>query len=82
MKGDATWRAFAVGTPELFDPRVTKKRYLCDAYFVDLDKRSEVIVDDTRYWFGLFSHQRDTSLWKGMLKIPLCSDDAEASALF
>jgi hypothetical protein len=82
MKDDAPWRTFVMGSPELFDPRVTKKRYLCDAYFVDLDKRSEIVVEDTRYWFGLFSHQRDTSLWKGMLKVPLCSDDDQASERF
>jgi len=81
MKDDAAWRSFVQGAPELFDPRVTKKRYLCDAYLVDLDKRSEMLVEDTKYWFGLFSHQRDTSLWKGMVKVPLCSDDDRASEL-
>lgn len=82
LRDNAAWRTFVATSRELFDPRVTKQCYLCDAYFVDLDKRSEMVVDDTRYWFGLFSHQRDTSLWKGMVKVPLRSDDDLARELF
>jgi hypothetical protein len=48
---------------------------------VDLDKKPFLIVDDTRYWFGLFSHQRVTSLWKGMLSVSLQSDDDAARSL-
>ena len=59
----------------LFDLDQTKAVFECDAFFVDLRKRGDLIVDDTRYWFGLFSHQRDTSLWKGMIQVPMFSDD-------
>lgn len=62
----------------LFDQRESKRLYSCDAYFVDMGKRPELLVDDTRYWFGLFSHQRATALWKGMVQIPLVSDDDQA----
>ena len=65
----------------LLDPRRTKEDFLCDAYLIDLRNRSELIVDDTRYWFGLFSHQRDSNLWKGMLKVSMLSDDVAAEAL-
>lgn len=65
----------------LLDPRRTKEGFLCDAYFVDFRNRSELLVDDTRYWFGLFSHQRESNLWKGMLKVPMLSDDAAAEVL-
>jgi hypothetical protein len=65
----------------LLDPRRTKEDFLCDAYFVDFRNRPELLVDDTRYWFGLFSHQRESSLWKGMLKIPMLSDDVAAETL-
>lgn len=64
----------------LFDPRATKRDYMCDAYFVDLRNRPELLVDDTRYWFGLFSHQRETALWKGILQVPIASDDVLAVA--
>jgi hypothetical protein len=62
----------------LFDQEFTKKNFYCDAYFVDLRKDGILIVDETRYWFGLFSHQRETSLWKGMIELPMNSDDAQA----
>lgn len=61
---------------ELFDQNLTKNKYKCDAYFVDLGKDSRLIVEDSFYWYGLFSHQRDTNLWKGMVRVPLISDDA------
>jgi hypothetical protein len=38
------------------------------------------VVDDTRYWLGLFSHQRDTLLWKGILKVAM-ADDNDGAAL-
>jgi hypothetical protein len=74
-------RQTANANPGLFIPGRAKRDYKCDAYFVDLDKKPEFLVDDTRYWFGLFSHQRETSLWKGMLKVAMQSDDAAASAM-
>ena len=33
------------------------------------------------YWYGLFSHQRETFLWKGLLRIELMSDDEQALEL-
>lgn len=64
----------------LFDRNQTKPAYDCDAFYVDLRKRPDFLVDDARYWFGLFAHQRDTALWKGMVQVPLQSDDAAALA--
>ena len=75
------WKRLVNDYLDLFQPRATKKRYHCDAYFVDLSKSPFLVVDDTRYWFGLFSHQRVTSLWKGMLSVPLQSDDDAARLL-
>ncbi|MEW6713715.1 MAG: hypothetical protein AB1306_01315 [Nitrospirota bacterium] len=70
------WRKFIYSRLDLFDPAESKKKYYCDAYFVDMTSRSEFLVNQTAYWFGLFSHQRDTFLWKGMLQVPL-DDDTE-----
>jgi alkanesulfonate monooxygenase SsuD/methylene tetrahydromethanopterin reductase-like flavin-dependent oxidoreductase (luciferase family) len=74
----AAFHAWIAAHAELFKPREAKRLYSCDAYFVDLGKRPDLLVDDTRYWFGLFSHQRETALWKGMVQIPLLSDDDQA----
>lgn len=64
--------------PELIYARLTKPRFRCDAYVVDLGvgaRRPDLLVAQTRYWYGLFSHQRSSYLWKGMLQIDLLSDD-------
>lgn len=63
----------------LFDPQQTKVKFACDAFFIDLRKPPDLLVQDTSYWFGLFSHQRATSRWKGMIQVPMQSDDADAS---
>ncbi|WP_425462821.1 DUF6932 family protein [Methylibium rhizosphaerae] len=65
---------------QLFDRVQTKHLYSCDAFFVDLGKAAHLLVADTTYWFGLFSHQRVSSLWKGMLRVSLASDDAAVLA--
>jgi hypothetical protein len=78
---DEDWHKLVQANVSLFDLAQVKARYKCDAYFVDLGKSPVTIVNDTRYWFGLFSHQRDTALWKGMLAVPLDSDDTDAQQL-
>lgn len=77
----AAWEHYFITRPDLFDPETTKRLFKCDAYFVDLRAHPVHIVNNTRYWFGLFSHQRDTYLWKGMLEIPLGDDDEVAAFL-
>lgn len=74
-------RLMAMNKPDLFDPAQTKAKYGCDAYFVDLGLSTLAIHDYTVYWLTLFSHQRATNLWKGMLKVPLQSDDDAARSL-
>ena len=70
------WKKLVANNSDLFIPEESKETYLCDAYFVDLNTHPIHIVNSTKYWFGLFSHQRDSYLWKGMVEIPLiCSDD-------
>jgi hypothetical protein len=48
---------------------------------VNLTTSPEWLVTQTRYWYGLFSHRRGDALWKGMLQLPLESDDDAATAL-
>jgi hypothetical protein len=70
------WDNFVATNPQIFDPLTVKNKYNCDAYFVDLTRRPEFLVSSARYWFGIFSHQRDTFLWKGLLEVPLGDDIA------
>ncbi len=72
----AKWKAFVNQNKEIFTPELSKDKFICDAYYVDLSIHPVHIVNSTKYWFGLFSHQRDSYLWKGMVEIPiLCNDD-------
>jgi hypothetical protein len=74
------WTEFFQSRLDLFDPEVAKKIYKCDAYFLDLRVHPIHVVNFTRYFFGLFSHQRETYLWKGMLEIPLDGEDHDVAA--
>ncbi|MCE8032182.1 hypothetical protein EKK97_09530 [Billgrantia tianxiuensis] len=70
------WKKLVYENTDLFLPNEAKQKYCCDAYFVDLNTHPIHVVSNTRYWFGLFSHQRESYLWKGMVEIPIdCSDD-------
>lgn len=75
------WVNFINRRKDLFDPPESKKHYKCDAYYVDMNLQPEILISRTRYWFGLFSHQRDTFLWKGMLEVSLCDDQDVISFL-
>jgi hypothetical protein len=66
----------------LFYSEWTKRQFHCDSYFIDLDGTAEAIASFTTYWAGLFSHQRDTFRWKGLVQIPFSHEaDNEALAL-
>ena len=67
--------------PVIFTNARAKEKYGCDAYVVPLDKAPENLVKRTAYYFSLFSHRRSDQVWKGLLQIPLESDDALARGL-
>ena len=79
-KDPFAWRAFNLANVGLIHPVMVKAAFSCDSYLVDLDLPSEVLVERTRYWFGVYSHRRD-GLWKGLLQVPLAvsQDDVDAS---
>jgi len=72
------WAEEVSGRPDLFHPKESKIKYLCDAYFVDFSLPPTLLVSRTRYWFGLFSHRRDSYIWKGMLEINLSDNEQVA----
>ncbi len=77
----ADWNNLVYNNLDLFHPKRSKSKFICDAYYVDLNLSPIFIVEKTRYWFGLFSHQRESYLWKGMLEIPLEDNDDQALEL-
>lgn len=75
------WVTLVTRRPDIFDPAQAKNRYHCDAYYVDLALRWQLVVAQVIYYFGLFSHNRVQQTWKGMLQVPLVSDDAVARGM-
>jgi hypothetical protein len=75
LMNSTDWNNFQGKCPDIFKSSLTKVNYLCDAYYIDLNANPLLIVDYTRYWYGLFSHQKVTALWKGMVQIPLSEDE-------
>jgi hypothetical protein len=69
--------------PEVFGRDPVKKKFKLDFFTIDLDGTAKVLVNVTRYWFGLFSHRRGDYLWKGMIEVPLedLSDGAALAAV-
>jgi len=75
-KSQDLWAKFFDENKHAFADRShVKERYCCDAFYVDLGLPGRSIATQTHFWFGLFSHQRISYAWKGMLRIPLQADD-------
>jgi hypothetical protein len=59
-----------------FETSKIKPRFNCDAYSIDLDNAGRSLVQETTYWFGLFSDTRSNDK-KGIVEIPLARDPME-----
>ena len=60
--------------------RSAKARFFCDAYHVNMVGLCSDLVAAAHYWYGLFSHQRGSLAWKGMLEIEVASADDDRQA--
>jgi hypothetical protein len=83
LSQDADWVPFATQLlPTLFDADYCKAQFQCDAYQIDLGAPSDSVAMLSAFWFSLFSHQRATYRWKGIVQIPLgpAATDAAADA--
>jgi hypothetical protein len=74
----AAIQAVLAANPALFDRVQVKKNFLCDAFLVDVGFPAFAVHRQLTYFFGLFTHQRASHLWKGMLQVPLLADDDAA----
>jgi hypothetical protein len=72
VRDAGSYSAFATSLQPLLTRSHTKATYKCDAFAVDLDTGVAAwVVDQTSYWFGLFTHRRTSHLWKGIVEVPL-----------
>lgn len=72
--------AFLLQHGELMDIAHLRREYGVDGYFVDTAESAFFLVDAVAYWHGLFSHQRLSERWKGMLLIELGASDFDCRA--
>lgn len=56
---------------QLFDRMAVKADFSLDAFFLPLDSTPETLVSLSRYYLQLFSHQRESYLWKGMVQVSM-----------
>lgn len=85
LQDDGAFR-IAVGPLEttLFDPGYCKATYHCEAFYIDLGRTGKTIANLSAFWFSLFSHQRETFRWKGIVRValgPANVDDAANAEL-
>lgn len=80
VNNDADWIAFCRSNQRVFNRNSTKVVFGCDAFYIDAGFPALLVAEQVTYWFGLFTHQRVTNMWKGILQLPLASDDAAAAA--
>lgn len=77
----ANVRQLLAARPDLFVQERCKMNFHCDTNIVNLSAQPEWLVTQTRYWYGLYSHRRGDALWKGLLELPMDSNDDEARAM-
>jgi len=67
--------------PDFLDSRLSKANFHLDHFPVNLrPPQASALVENTRYWTGLFSHRRN-GIWKGMLRVDLNTAVDDATAL-
>jgi hypothetical protein len=83
VHGAREWGLFLRANQGLFDRRGVKQAYSLDTFFLDMNGNPETLVSIARYLLQLFSHQRETYLWKGILQVRLedTGEDGQAMAL-
>lgn len=66
--------------PDLFDQAKVKQNYKVDGYLVLLDGDASVLVANSAYWYGVWSHRRDQT-WKGFVEVDLTPAETPANDL-
>lgn len=73
-----TWATLVQANTKIFESAEAKKEFGCEAFYIDAGFPALSVAGQLTYWFGLFTHQRVSHLWKGIVEVPLTSNDGEA----
>lgn len=75
-----TQRQLAASLGALLDPGLAKATYHVDGYLVGLGMEPARLVEQSVYWYSVWSHRR-SQLWKGFVQVDLADgEDAAATA--
>ncbi len=74
------WSAFVQANSSLLVPSNAKTKFKTDPYFVDIGFAPAFVIEQTAYWLSLFSHQRTTGIWKGMIQVGLDTQQDDVNA--
>lgn len=81
LSDDDAWDELITENEQLLmDADYTKQEFNCDAYTSEL---SEDMLDEISYYLTMFTHQRKTEVWKGIIQLDLLdpTEDQAASLL-
>lgn len=65
----------------LFDNNYNKSHYKVDGYWVNLNQPLKDGIKNCTYWYSMWSHQKQTNLWKGFFSIDFGDDHAASEFL-
>lgn len=71
-KDDDWW---ARNESTLFNHAHIKQSFKVDGYWIDSSQPMCESIGEVTYWYSMWSHQRDTDIWKGFFTMPLSAED-------
>jgi len=72
LPAGTTEKEMAANHRHLFVPSELKRLYHTDGYTICLNPSNlRFCIQQSHYWYGVWSHQRDTLRWKGFVQIDL-----------
>ncbi|NIY97922.1 MAG: hypothetical protein HWE39_03940 [Oceanospirillaceae bacterium] len=78
LDDEQAWDALVAENDQLLmDAAHTKEHFRCDAYTSELN---DEMLEEVAYYLTMFSHQRDTEVWKGIVQLEL-DDYTEGQAI-
>lgn len=74
-QGQPLWEQQLTNRPQ------NKRLFSLDTYGIIVDDQVPIFrtMHDIMYWYGLFSHQRNTFQWKGFVALELNTDDDQVA---
>lgn len=60
---------------------LSKTHFLVDHFPIRIDSTPMATVNQLKYWLQLFTHQKETLVWKGIVEVPLNTPDVDETAL-